>query len=602
MKNLKQQKEILTGILRSLPDKPGVYQYLDINNKIIYVGKAKNLRKRVSSYFTKEHFESGKLKVLVKKVHDIKFIVVNSELDALLLENNLIKKYQPRYNVQLKDDKSFPWICIKNEPFPRIFPTRNVIHDGSSYYGPYASVRMMNTLLNLIRDIYPLRTCTYHLSDKNIQQKKIRICLQYHIGNCKGPCEGRQSEKDYMETIGSIKKIIKGNIHSVIASLRELMIAHAGKMEFEKAQILKDQINILQKYQSKSTIVTPSIENADVFCIINDLKTAYINFIKVVNGAVIQSHTMELRKKLDEDPEDLLKMGITELRQRHLSDADELIVPLEINLPGITITVPKRGDKKKLVELSERNATYFKLEKEKQLEIVDPVRHTNRILETMMHDLKLKELPDHIECFDNSNFGGSEPVAAMVVFKHAKPSKKDYRHFNIKTVQGANDFASMEEVIYRRYKRLQQEEKKDFPKLIIVDGGKGQLSAALKSLEILNLTGKIPVIGIAKKLEEVFFPGDPMPYYIDKKSETLKIIQHLRNEAHRFGITHHRNRRNKNTIKSELTDIDGIGPSTAKRLLLAFKSVKNVQRASLEDIQQEIGKAKGQLVFSYFRS
>lgn len=586
--------------IRSLPEKPGVYKYLDKEGKVIYVGKAKNLKKRVSSYFTKTH-QSGKLKLLVRKIADIKFVVTNTEGDALLLENNLIKKHQPRYNIQLKDDKSFPWICIKKEHFPRIFPTRHVVTDGSEYYGPYASVRMMKTLLDIIRQLYPLRTCSLNLSPSLIEKKKYKVCLEYHIGNCKAPCTGKQSEAEYLETIGHIRAIIKGNISSVINELKRLMQQAAGKMEFEKAQLLKEKIEILDRYKSKSTIVNPRIDNVDVVSLINDPDLAYVNYLKVVNGAIVQAHTVELKKKLDEPENDLLVFALTDFRQRFGSNSKEIILPFNpgMELPDVKITIPQRGDKKQLLELSERNARYFRLERRKQRALTDPERHKKRILNKMMEDLRMNEPPACIECFDNSNIQGSYPVAAMVRFVNARPSKKDYRHFNIKTVEGPNDFASMEEIIHRRYSRLLKE-KKQLPQLIVIDGGKGQLSSAVKSLKALDLYGKITIIGIAKKLEEIYFPNDPVPLFIDKKSETLKIIQQLRDEAHRFGITHHRKQRKKGTIKSELTAIDGVGFSTAQKLLREFRSVKKIKAASEEDLAAVIGKAKAGVVYRHF--
>lgn len=593
----------LRPIIKALDDKPGVYQFFDEHGKILYVGKAKSLRKRVASYFNKESSLSGKLKVLVKKIADIRFIIVESEFDAFLLENNLIKKYQPRYNVMLKDDKTFPWICVKKEPFHRIFPTRHVINDGSLYFGPYASVKMMNTLLDLIRQLYPLRTCRHNLSEENIRKRKFKLCLEYHIGNCLGPCEGKQTEEDYDNTISVIKEIIKGNINSVSRQLKIHMADFAARMEFEKAQIVKEKIDLLEKYQSKSTVVNPKIENVDVFSFDHDDSVAYVNYLKVMNGAVVQAHTIELKKKLDESQEELLAIAVTDFRQRFQSDSKEIILPfdLELEIPGVSFTIPQRGDKKMLLELSERNVKYYKLEKQKQKDLVDPSRHSKRILERMKEDLRLKEKPIHIECFDNSNIQGDFPVAAMVVFREARPYKKDYRHYNIKTVEGANDYASMEEIVYRRYKRL-IEEKASLPQLIVIDGGKGQLSSAVAALNKLNLKGKIAVIGIAKKLEEIYYPGDSIPLYLDKKSETLKVLQHIRNEAHRFGITHHRKKREKETIKSVLTEIEGIGKATAQMLLSKFRSVKNIEKASLEELQKAIGRSKGKLVFEYFQN
>jgi excinuclease ABC subunit C len=601
--SLNDQFARLEPLIRTLPDKPGIYQYLDADGKIIYIGKAKNLKKRVYSYFNKDTSQSGKLRVLVRNIRDIHHVVVDSELDAILLENNLIKKYQPRYNVQWKDDKTFPWICIKNERFPRIFPTRTLIHDGSLYFGPYGSVRMMKTLLELIRQLYPLRNCALHLSESNIRKNKFKVCLEYHVGNCKGPCEGRQTEQEYLEAIASIREIIKGNISMVIRQLRELMNEYAGRLEFEKAHLIKEKILILERYQSKSMVVNPAIHNVDIFSIVSDDRFGYANYLKVVEGAIVQAHTIEIRKKLDESDEELLSLAIADFRQRFESDAPEIIIPFEIDLkfPGVSSTIPQRGDKKKLLELSERNATYLQLEKEKQREMVDPERHSRRILNTMMKDLRLKELPVHIECFDNSNIQGDFPVAAVVVFRNAKPSKKEYRHFNIKTVEGPDDFASMEEIVLRRYRRMINENG-SLPQLIVIDGGKGQLNAAIHSLEHLRLRHQIAVIGIAKKLEEIYYPDDPLPLYLDKKSETLKIIQRLRDEAHRFGITHHRMRREKGTIKTALTEIPGIGRNFAQKLLWHFKSVKRIEKATLSELQKVIGKSKGQTVFDHFNA
>jgi excinuclease ABC subunit C len=593
--------ESISKILKTLPSNPGVYQYFDKEGRIIYIGKAKNLKKRVMSYFNKDASLTGKVRVLVSKIADIRWIVVDSEYDALLLENNLIKEYQPRYNIMLKDDKTYPWICIKKEPFPRVFPTRNLVKDGSEYFGPYASVKMMNTLLDLVRQLYPLRNCSLNLGKKQIEAGKYKVCLEYHIGNCLGPCEGLQSEEDYMETIRGIRSIIRGNIGMVRNQLHELMKQHADAFAFEKAQIIKEKIELLDRFQSKSLVVNPSINNVDVFSIIEDAHAAYVNFVKVASGAIIQSHTVELKKKLDETTEELLSLAIADLHPRFTSGATEIIVPLmpEFQLPGITYTVPQRGDKKQLLELSERNAKYYQLDKQRQKELVDPERRLNRILDTIKKDLGLKEQPLHMECFDNSNIQGSFPVAALVVFRHAKPEKKDYRHFNIKTVEGPNDFASMEEVVYRRYSRL-LEEGSSLPQVVIIDGGKGQLSSAMTSIQKLGLQDKIQLIGIAKKLEELYFPGDPLPLHLDKKSETLKVIQQMRDEAHRFGITHHRKRREKGTIKTSLSDIGGIGSATAQTLLRKFKSVKNIRSATLDELKAAIGNNRAEIVYAHF--
>lgn len=585
--------------IKSLPNMPGVYQYFDKNGKILYVGKAKDLKKRVSSYFTKTH-ENGKTRVLVKKIAEIKHIVVQTEADALLLENNLIKKHQPRYNVLLKDDKSYPWICIKNESFPRVFLTRNVIKDGSEYFGPYTSVKIAKALLSLIKELYTIRTCNYHLSKSNIEEEKFKVCLEYHIKNCLGPCEGLQTEDNYLVDIKEVRNIIKGNFKSAIKQFEKVMRDFAQRAEFEEAQKIKEKLELLQNYQAKSTIVNPSINNVDVFSIVSDESFAYINFLKISHGAIIQSHTLEIKKKLDESDEELLALAIIEIRQLFKSQTKEIYTPFDLDFGDlIKVTVPKVGDKKRIVEFSERNAKYFRQEQFKQIQIVDPDRHTTRIMQQMQKDLRLKKEPRHIECFDNSNIQGTHPVAACVVFKDGKPSKKDYRHFNIKTVEGPDDFASMEEVVHRRYKRL-LDEGSDLPQLIIIDGGKGQLSAAVKSLEILGLKGKIAILGIAKRLEEIYFPNDSVPLYLDKKSETLKIIQRLRNEAHRFGIAHHRNKRSKSAIQNELDGIEGIGEKTTLKLLQKFKSIKRIKEAKLEEIVELIGEDKGKKVYRFY--
>lgn len=592
----------LKNLVDAAPKKPGIYQYFDKDNQILYVGKAKNLRNRVSSYFNKDKQQSGKTRVMVSKIRDIKYILVDTEIDALLLENSLIKEHQPKYNVMLKDDKTYPWICIKNERFPRVFSTRNIIKDGSEYYGPYASVGMMYTILDLIKQNYPIRTCSFNLSEENIRKGKFKSCLEYHLGNCKAICEGKQTEEDYNKMIDEIRSILKGNINVVKQGLKKNMLEASQALNFELAAELKDKLDQLERYQSKSTVVNPKIHNVDVFSMIEDKELVYVNYFKVSNGAIIQGHTIEMKKKLDESKNDLLEIAIAELRQRFKSTSKEIIVPFvpEFKIPNAKFHAPVRGDKLKLLELSERNAKFFMLERRKQQAIKDPERHTNRILETMQKDLRLNELPRHIECFDNSNIQGTNPVAACVVFKNAKPSKKDYRHFNIKTVVGPDDFASMEEVVYRRYKRL-LDENSPLPQLIVIDGGKGQLSAALKSLEILGLRGKIAIIGIAKRLEEIFYPGDKYPLYLDKTSETLKIIQQLRNEAHRFGITHHRNRRSKAGISTELSNIKGVGKASSELLLRKFKSVKRIKEASLKELQEVVPLNRAQAVYRYFR-
>lgn len=586
--------------IKSLPTSPGVYQYYDRSDQLLYIGKAKNLKKRVASYFTKNH-ESGKTRVLVKKIARVKHIVVETESDALLLENNLIKKYQPRYNVLLKDDKTYPWICVKKEPFPRVFLTRNVWKDGSEYFGPYTSVKTARALLSLIKELYPLRTCAYHLSDENIRAKKYKICLEYHIKNCKGACEGLQSEEDYDKDIKEIRNILRGHFKSSLKSFETLMLDFAARSEFEEAQKIKEKIELLANYQARSTVVHPSISNVDVFSIVSDETFAYVNFLKMVNGAIIQSHTIEIKKKLDEDDRSLLEMAIIEIRDRFSSTSKEVYTPFKVTSGELfRITVPKVGDKKRIVELSLRNAKYFRQERFKQIQIIDPDRHTKRIMSQMQKDLRLKEAPVHIECFDNSNIQGSNPVAACVVFKNGKPDKKEYRHFNIKTVTGPDDYASMEEVVHRRYKRLLDEER-DLPQLIVIDGGKGQLSSALKSLEVLGLRGKIAIIGIAKRLEEIYYPGDPVPLYLDKKSESLKIIQQLRNEAHRFGITHHRNKRSKGAIQTDLSNINGVGEKTILTLLKKFRSIKRLKNATFDELVQLIGRDKAQKVCDHLK-
>lgn len=588
------------NIIRTLPGKPGIYQYFDKDDRILYIGKAKNIKKRVGSYFTKTH-QSGKVKVLVKKIADIKFVVTETELDALLLENNLIKKYQPRYNIQLKDDKTFPWLCLKNEPFPRLFPTRMLVNDGSDYFGPYASVRMMRTILDIVKHLYQLRTCSLNLSTANINKNKYKVCLEYHIGNCKAPCVSKQTKEDYNETVRQIKSIIKGNTGSVITELTQLMNAKAEQFDFEQAQVIKEKIEILEKYKSKSTIVNPRIHNVDVMSMVVGGGNSYINYLKVISGAIVQAHTIEVKRKLDETDAEVLTFALLDFRQRFESISKEIILPFspEVEIPGVKITIPKRGDKKHLLELSERNAKHTKIERQKHKDLIDPDRHKKRILAQIKKDLHMGELPVKIECFDNSNIQGDYPVAAMVQFLNAIPNKNEYRHYNIKTVEGANDYASMEEVIKRRYSRLIAENK-SLPQLIIVDGGKGQLSSAVKALKSINIYGKITIIGIAKRLEEIYFPNDSIPLYLDKTSETLKVIQRLRDEAHRFSIAHHRKKRESGTIKSILTSINGIGFSTAQKLLLKFKSVKKVKNASKEDIALVIGESRAQVVFNYF--
>ncbi len=592
----------LKKLIAVLPDKPGIYQYYDSTGKIIYVGKAKHLKRRVSSYFTKRH-EHRKTALLVRNIVDIKHMVVDTEEDALLLENNLIKKYQPRYNVRLKDDKTFPWLCIKNEPFPRVFKTRNVIRDGSKYFGPYTSYVTVNALLGILKKFYKLRNCNFKLTDQNIKNKKFKVCLEYHIGNCLGACEGFESLEKYNSKIDEIQHILKGNMTGVIDYLNENLAQSVKILQFEEAQSIKEKLLAFKRYQSRSTVVSSSITDVDVFTIVEDEKFAFVNYLKVIKGAIIQTYTTEIKKELEEKSEELLLLAIVDIRQKIFSNAAEILVPIPIKtqLKNVVFKVPKQGDKKKLLDLSQRNATYYKLEKQKQTALAQPLKNTNRILERIQKDFQLKSLPRRIECFDNSNLQGSNPVAACVVFINGKPLKREYRHFNIKTVTGPDDFASMEEVIFRRYKR-QQEEGGQLPQLIVVDGGKGQLSAAVEALNKLNLRGEIAIIGIAKRLEEIYFPGDSVPIYLDKTSETLKVVQQLRDEAHRFGINFHRQKRSNEFISSELENIKGIGALTAKKLLLKYKSVATVKTVSEEELAKLIGFSKASIVINYFHS
>jgi excinuclease ABC subunit C len=591
---IKQQLEVI-------PDKPGVYQFYNTDGTLIYVGKAKSLKKRVSSYFNRAAHESNKVRVMVTKVAEIRHIVVNTESDALLLENNLIKENQPRYNILLKDDKTFPWICIKREPFPRVFLTRKLIQDGSDYFGPYTSALMVRTLLNLVKQLYHLRNCSLSLSAENISKNKFKVCLEYHIGNCLGPCVGKQLAVDYERSIAQIRLILRGNIHQLISSLKDEMKNMATEYKFEDAELIRRKLEILEKFQGKSTIVNPDISDVDVFSLIEIPSGAIVNYIRVISGSVVQSHSIELKKQLDESLEELLQYAIVDIRNRLASDAPEIILPLDpgIEWKGVEITIPKIGDKKRLLELSERNARFFLLEKEKRQEPKSKEAKAKHLLEIMQKDLRMKMPPSHIECFDNSNIQGTNPVAACVVFRNGKPSSSEYRHFNVKTVTGPDDFASMQEIVYRRYARI-LEEKKDLPQLIVIDGGKGQLNAALSSLKKLELRGKITVIGIAKKLEEIYFPDDPVPLYLDKNSYSLKIIQHIRNEAHRFGIEFHRQKRSKKFLVSELENIEGIGESTISLILTEYRSLENIKKLSLEKLQEIVGKAKGSMIYNYF--
>jgi excinuclease ABC subunit C len=592
----------IQAIIKSMPEDPGVYQYYDVEGKILYVGKAKNLKKRVSSYFMKEH-DNQRLRLLVKKIHEIKTIIVNSEMDALLLENNLIKTLQPRYNINLKDDKTYPWVVIKKEPFPRVFYTRKKIQDGSEYFGPFPNVNSLRALLDLIPQLYKLRTCSLDLSAKKIDTANYRPCLEFHIGRCNAPCIKKQDEKEYLQFIAEIRQLLKGNLHALIKGLKEEMMKQAEAYAFEAAQETKLRIDLLEKYEGKSLIVNPLISDAEVYGFYDAQTTAFVNFFKVKHGTIIQGQTIELQKRLDESKEELLTFAITEIRQRYESNSKEIIVPFEIDFqfPGVEMNVPKIGDKKKLVELSQKNARTLALEREKQQAIIDPESSTNQLMQQMMKDLRMKEEPRRIDCFDNSNIQGAYPVSAMTVFIDGKPAKKEYRHFNVKTVVGPDDFATMEEVIYRRYSRV-LEEQQDLPQLIVIDGGKGQLGAAINSLKKLDLMGKLTIVGIAKRLEEIYFPGDPYPLYIDKRSKTLRVLQHIRDEAHRFGITHHRSKRSRSIIKTELSEIKGIGENTAQKLLNEFKSVKEISKATFDQLQAVVGKSKAEVILSFFSS
>ncbi|PWN62351.1 excinuclease ABC subunit UvrC [Chryseobacterium oncorhynchi] len=588
--------------LKTLPSEPGVYRYYDKNEQLLYVGKAKNLKKRVLSYFNK-NLSGYRIKIMVGKIQRLETTIVNSEYDALLLENNLIKEHQPFYNVMLKDDKTYPWICIKNEDFPRIFLTRNKIKDGSEYYGPYAKVRPAKILLDTIKHIYKLRTCNLNLAPNKISEGKYKVCLEYHIKNCEGPCEDLESKEDYDEKIDAIRGIVKGDFRKAKEYLVNQMMKQASDLKFEEAQIIKERLDILEDYQAKNTVVNPNIDDVDVFGMTSDETAAYINFFKIRNGNIIQSFTTEIKKILEETDEDIMEEALIEIRQKFSSDSKEVLLPfhLSVEIPNVKLIVPKVGDKKRIVELSEKNAKEYRLEKLKQVQIIDPERHTNRIMAEMQKLLRMPVEPRHIEGFDNSNIQGTNPVSACVVFKDGKPSKADYRIFHPKTVEGPNDFATMEEVIYRRYKRM-LDEGENLPQLILIDGGKGQLSSAVKSLRLLGLYGKITIVGIAKRLEEIFFPEDPIPLYLDKKSETLKILQRVRDEAHRFGVKHHRTRRKNSTIKSELEEIPGVGEKTIELLLSKLKSVKRIKESNLETLEEILGKSKAKVIWEFFNT
>lgn len=588
--------------LKTLPSEPGVYRYYDKNGQLLYVGKAKNLKNRVLTYFNK-NLSGYRTRIMVGKIHRLETTIVPSEYDALLLENNLIKEHQPFYNVMMKDDKTYPWICIKNEDFPRIFLTRTIIKDGSEYYGPYAKVRPAKVLLDTIKHIYKLRTCNLNLSPEKIAEGKYKVCLEYHIKNCEGPCENLESKQDYDEKIDAIRGIIKGEFRKAKQYLVNQMMKFAENLQFESAQQIKERIDLLENYQAKHTVVNPNIDDVDVFGMTSDESAAYVNFFKIRNGNIIQSFTTEIKKILEETDEEILEEALIEIRQKFASDSKEILLPfhLTVEIPNAKVLVPKVGDKKRIVELSEKNAKEYRLEKLKQIQIVDPDRHTNRIMAEMQKLLRMPEEPRHIEGFDNSNIQGTNPVSACVVFRDGKPFKNDYRIFHPKTVKGPDDFATMEEVIYRRYKRM-LDEGESLPQLILIDGGKGQLSSAVKSLKLLGLYGKITIIGIAKRLEEIFFPDDPVPLYLDKKSETLKILQRVRDEAHRFGVKHHRTRRKNSTIKSELEEIPGVGPKSMELLFAKLKSVKRIKESSQETLEEILGKSKGKIVWEYFNS
>jgi excinuclease ABC subunit C len=591
------------AISDTIPRQPGVYRFIDEEDTILYVGKAKNLRNRVSSYFGQRKDRAHRTRVMVKNARRIEFTVVETEADALLLENTLIKKHQPRYNVMLRDDKSYSYICIKKERFPRVFITRRVIRDGSTYFGPYTSKGRLKIILELIKRLFPLRTCSYNLSAENIEAGKFKVCLEYHIKNCMGPCEALESEEAYNEKIDQVRNILKGNFGAVKQHFKGVMEQHAENLEFEKAQRIKEKLTAFEDYQAKSTVVSTTIRDVDVFSVASEEKEAFVNYIKVVNGAIIHTHTQELVKNLDDDDEaGLLQYAIPVIRERFNSIATEIILPQDIPLEDETlqVTVPKIGDKRRLLDLSEKNLKYYMLQRQKQKASAKRKQTSaERILRTMQSDLGMDALPLHIECFDNSNMQGSYPVSSCVVFKNAKPSKKDYRHYNIKTVVGPDDFASMREVVHRRYRRL-LEEGESLPQLIIIDGGKGQLSAAVESLETLGILEKVTIVGIAKRLEEIYFPGDSVPLYINKKSESLKIIQQARDEAHRFAITFHRNKRSQNFTGSELTKIPGIGEKTAQKLLAHFGSVKRVKEARASQLAEVAGLNVAKKVKTYF--
>lgn len=592
--------EHLRKKVSELPTAPGVYQYFDSSGEIIYIGKAKNLKHRVLSYLNKSN-QSNKTRILVDRIADLRYIVVNSEQDALLLENNLIKKYKPKYNILLKDDKSYPWICIKKEPYPRVFITRRYVHDGSEYFGPYTSGRFAYILISLIKSLFKLRTCNLALNEKSICNRKFKVCLEYHIGNCPAPCIGRIKEQEYNEFITQVRNILKGNLSSVIEVMTHKMKAYAQAMNFEEAQQMKEALEAIKNYQAKSTIVRTTINDTDVFSYLEDEKYAYVNYLRIVHGAVVQVHTIELEKKIEEEKEALLSFAIYEIRQFVKSTSKEIIVPFlpDVKMEGIAYVVPQRGDKKQLLELSERNVSYFKLDRERQRNMNKKEDSVFNILKTIKLELKLPTLPHRIECFDNSNIQGTNPVAACVVFIDGKPAKREYRKFHVKTVVGANDFASMEEIVYRRYSRVLNEGT-ELPDLIVVDGGKGQIHSAINSLKRLGLYGKIPLIGLAERMEEIYFPEDKDPYLLAKNSISLKTLMHIRDEAHRFGITFHRKLRTKAQVKSVLNEIKGIGESTETSLLQNFKTVESIKSKTIEELSAVIGKKRADIVYRFF--
>ena len=593
-------RDQLKSQIKMLPESPGVYKYFDKEGVIIYVGKAKNLKRRVNSYFTKNH-EDFKTHILVSKIQYLEYTVVDSEMDALLLENSLIKEFQPKYNINLKDDKSYPFIKITKERYPKVFPMRNPVKDGSEFFGPYASIRVMNTVLDLCQKLYPTRNCNLKMTPQGVEAGKYQLCLEYHIGNCKAPCVGNQTETEYNESIRQIRHILKGNLTEVKSHLKELMIESASRLAFEEAQKYKDRLDLLDKYQSRSTIVSPTVGDVEVYSISSTEKLAFVNFLRVHQGIIVISRNVEIRKKLEESDQEILLHVIGEMRSHYGDGCREIICLQPIEWPeyNVVVTQPKAGDKRKLLELSHKNAMLYRQEKLNQYEKLNPAIRVDRLMEQMQQDLRLRDQPRHIECFDNSNFQGAYPVSACVVFRDGKPAKNDYRHFNVKTVEGPNDFATMKEAISRRYSRL-LDENKPLPQLIVVDGGKGQLSAAVEALKELKIYTKLAIVGIAKRLEEIYYPNDPLPLYIDKKSETLKVIQHMRDEAHRFGITHHRQRRDKGTLKTSLTDIPGIGPAKAKMLLKEFKSITRIKEASVETLSPVVGKTAAEIIVEYY--